>query len=165
MAFDKCVTCGNKGTFQDGTPGCIKFKIPVNLQKDGCSWHIDMNNLYRCKICGAAETSLLVFDYNQEYHYICEPCFKKLDTCATCSHTNCTLEQDNSMPTYVFQTIQQGMMTMQTQVKNPELVKKHCPSCKCMVKNDNPKGAPYLCGKEVSNGSTCKSWELNSQFL
>ena len=34
-----CKTCQRLGTFNDGSAGCVKFKIKVNPETDFCSWH------------------------------------------------------------------------------------------------------------------------------
>lgn len=165
MSFGNCRSCGYKASYQDGSPACAKFKIAVNPEKDGCTWHIDNNAFYKCAICGIPEDNLYIYEIETEYHYLCPSCYSKLGNCATCNDiNNCSLTKDNSKPTYVFQTVRQGNMTLQTQVLNPELVMKHCPNCRCAIKNTDPKAAPYICGRTLSE-FTCAQWHMRTDLL
>lgn len=167
MTFKNCRGCSMAGTYQDGSPACAKFKIPIDLDKDGCSWRISDSSSYKCGICGTPNNdNLYVYEIENEYHYICPNCYTALGTCNTCSHTDdCGLVKDNSKPTYVFQTVRQGSMTIQSQVLNPELVMKHCSNCKCAIKNDNPQGAPYTCRKTLQNDISCSQWQMRHTLL
>ena len=50
----RCGTCANRGTFNDGSPGCGKFKIKVDLNKDFCSWHKNTDTT-TCHFCSNSE--------------------------------------------------------------------------------------------------------------
>ena len=83
---------------------------------------------------------------------ICQNCYNNIGNCATCTYNEvCNFETDHSEPHYVMQTVQQGFMTMQKQVKNPHLVEKHCISCRCST---DGKGT---CMRE-ENGTNCGCW-------
>ena len=155
--YKKCRSCGLRGQFNDGTPGCSKFKIKVNPDEDFCSWH-EAENINTCCICGTPSKSLYLWLENDEYHTICEKCFASIGKCPTCQYNNtCELMTDQSEPPYVMQTVQQGMMIMQTQVKNPSLVNRHCPSCRCSYGSTN-------CIKD-NKEATCNNWVLNRSII
>lgn len=110
---------------------CQLHKYTVDINKDFCSKHI--SELPTCDFCG---NGLLVPQYifnNDEWKILCPQCSEKLNTCVLCKNsTHCEFEQSNSpLPKYIMQTIQQGGMTMQTQIRNPEREKALCPTCKC----------------------------------
>ena len=65
---------------------------------------------------------------------------------------------DRSEPQVVMRTVRQGMMTMQTQVKNPNLVRKHCLNCVCSY------GTQGDCCAD-QNGEGCKNWQAIQELL
>ena len=154
-----CKTCALRGQFQNGQWGCSKFNIPVNLEKDFCSWHERETDVVPCDICrkGLKPEDTTICQVDDHNLILCNQCCSLIGKCATCTYQReCGFEKDHSMPHYVMQTIQQGMMTMQTQIKNPELVQKHCPSCRCHVNNQ--------CLKQT-NGDVCQSWSILPELL
>ena len=68
----------------------------------------------------------------------------------------CGFRTDHTMPAYVTQNVRKGFMTMQTQVKNPNLVEKHCTTCRCSIDDRG------TCGKENNAGSDCPHWAFKS---
>ena len=85
-------------------------------------------NIITCPKCGnRVHRSQGVVLENLEV--VCENCSHS--TCANCKNCGCAFVEDKSMPDVVMQTIQQGNMTMQQQVKNPEKIRKHCTNCPC----------------------------------
>ena len=157
-----CKTCAMKSHFQDGSPGCSKFKIHIVPEEDYCSWHETIQALATCDICKKQfSTKDLVICYINDIKFctICQECSSYMQTCRTCVHKNiCGFANDTSEPPYVMRTIQQGMMTMQTQVKNPKLIIKHCQKCKCSDGAD-PSIRDIICFKEI-NGDGCPHWQI-----
>lgn len=157
----KCKTCGLRGTFQTGSPGCSKFKIPINPETDYCSWHVPESSVTQCDICKSTVPTkdTLINYFGDKVLLTCQHCQSLLGTCHTCAHQqDCGFMTDRSEPQVVTRTVRQGMMTMQTQVKNPNLVKKHCLTCKCSY------GTNGECLKEV-NGDGCQSWLILPELL
>lgn len=154
MTIKPCKTCGNKGYFQDGTPGCSLLNRKIDLEKDFCSWHRPDNAIAQCDLCKQNfPINSLQFWIDKDAvlgYWVCENCMKSINTCNTCkSRMECGFENDHSEPHIVMQRVQNGFMNMQTQVKNPHLVQKHCHSCKCW---DGEK-----CMHE-ENGVNCRYW-------
>lgn len=157
--YKKCRTCGAKGQFQDGSPGCSKFKIKIDLDNDYCSWH-QPENAPECTICHQKKEGIYLW-YDEEYTVycpICPTCFAKIGTCDTCTYGNiCELMTDQSEPPYVMQTVRQGPMIMQQQVKNPNLIARHCNKCCCSFDGKT-------CNKE-NEDITCNNWKLNRSIF
>lgn len=157
----KCKTCGFKGNFQNGTPACSKLKIAIDPENDFCSWHISENSVTYCDFC---KTTIPIKDtfinyFGDKMLLICQNCNNLLGTCHTCVHmAECNFRNDHTEPQMVMKTVRQGMMMMQTQVKNPNLIKKHCTKCNCSY------GTNGECLKEV-NGDGCQSWQLPPELL
>ena len=125
-----CKSCSKLGTFSDGSPGCIKFKIKVNPTEDYCKWHKMKTDPIACEVCkrsfSANELSYWYDPKEEKGSWVCAECLGKVGTCATCFfQSDCGFAMDHSEPQVVMQNVQKGFMTMQTQVKNPHLVQKH----------------------------------------
>ena len=153
----KCKSCAYRGRFQDGSDGCSKFNIKVNLEKDGCSWHKGDGS--RCCLCDKPSDNLTLWctDAN-EWYVFCPECYSHIHTCSTCRDGQvCPFQYDKSEPPYITKTIRQGFMTMQQQVKNPNLIAKHCTTCHCFWEKEN-------CHKET-NGVSCPNWQLKTDLL
>ena len=158
-----CKTCVFKTKVQDGTnrDACSQFKILINPEEDYCSQHMSEGSLETCEMCGAQMVaSQLVLWYNKDNEdkpkYICHDCRTKMYSCTTCSYkTECGFMSDHSEPPFVMKTVQQGFMTMQTQVKNPNLIEKHCINCRCSA------DAQGTCMKE-ENGANCGCWSART---
>ena len=154
-----CKTCQSLGAYNDGSPGCIKFKIKVNPEEDYCSWHETKGQAIICAICKREyPISELFYWINQDGsvgYQVCKNCLDKIGSCITCAYQNeCGFANDHSEPQIVMQNVQKGFMTMQTQVKNPHLVQKHCVSCRCSYGNRDPE-----CMKD-ENGANCGHWVM-----
>ena len=121
---------------------CVKEKgicqrhgiaIPVDLKKDYCSKHVD--EIIICEVCRQPmiPPGIIEVDKDGNVHQFCDRCNQLMKTCATCPKVQyCAFDMDpNPMPKVVMQTVQQGNMTMQSQIKNPERIKLFCHSCKC----------------------------------
>ena len=156
----KCKTCALRSSFQDGTPACSKFKIKVDPEKDYCSWHKQSQDLIKCRICGQQfnNSDLIIFEINKQHLIVCNNCSQYIGACNSCVHqSECSFKADHSEPQFVRQTVRQGMMTMQQQVKNPYLVEKHCMNCICSY------GYQGDCCKD--NNCGCKNWQVIPELL
>ena len=156
--FKPCKTCGHRGVTREGTPACIIHnKVINNLEEEGCTSHINENSLIQCDICHNKVEQVLIYQIEDKDIYLCPECANKLYTCHTCTYGhNCAFMSDFTMPQYVMQNVQQGFMTMQTKVKNPALIEKHCISCRCSL---DDKGT---CAKTENAGKDCTHWMLPS---
>lgn len=162
MSIKKCKTCSVLGAFSDGSPGCGKFQIKVNPEEDYCSWHTTIANIMNCSLCGkqvqAKELYYWISQDESRTYQICEQCLNIIGTCATCKYGNiCNFRNDHSEPQVIMKTVQQGFMTMQTQVKNPKLIVKHCQKCHCSDGAD-PSIRDIICFKDEDN--MCAKWEM-----
>ena len=154
-----CRTCRRQGTFQDGSPGCAKFKIKVNPEKDFCAWH-DSKDAPTCAFCDEIE-GLILISLSDDWYYICQDHFKVLYTCQTCEWSaQCDFQNDHSEQPYVMRQVRKGNMIMSQQVKNPNLIARHCPTCHCSYGSENN------CFKNESpNESGCPNWQLQKELL
>ena len=149
-----CKSCANQGATHDGSPACILHKKLINPDEDFCSDHIDRINNIACEWCGQIVTpkEISIWIFNDVNKLLCPHCSQMVNTCQTCAYGNdCGFANDHSMPQIINQTIRQGFMTMQTQVKNPKLIEKHCLSCRCSCDN---KGT---CLRD-EHGENCGHW-------
>lgn len=91
--------------------------------------------IYNCDICHKPTLDIIVEP--SMHKLICFDCYSKLSTCFGCKHGQyCAFEQDPSpIPKITVQTIRQGNMVGQIQIKNPERIKICCTGCPC-YKND-----------------------------
>ena len=101
---------------------------------DYCSRHTT-ESLSTCFACHRAllpEGTILV-EGNDSYLTFCQECASNLSSCAFCTGLEtCEFNTNpDPMPKATVQQMRQGNMIMQTQVKNPERVKKFCHSCRC----------------------------------
>ena len=95
---------------------------------------------------------------NNDYYAFCNNCYQHYHTCNTCiNQLICGFKNDHSEPQVVMKTVHQGFMTMQQQVKNPNLIAKHCTTCKCSWDREN-------CHKD-NNGICCPNYQLNTEIL
>lgn len=153
----KCNTCANQGTFQDGSPGCAKFKIKVDLNKDFCSWHTE-KDIPHCKFCNETQ-NLIILNFDDNMILACPEHANLFHSCQTCDKfkDKCGFLEDSSEPQFVMKSFRQGNMIMQQQVKNPSLIQKHCPSCHCSYGDE----ATCLKGTEFD----CPNWSLQKELL
>ena len=151
-AIKPCKTCALRGATDTGAPACSKFKIPIDdIENNGCTWHT--TNILTCEICGQPKDTVMIWQNDNTEKLICSGCYNLIGSCYTCVNANiCNFKNDHSEPQVVSKTIQQGFMTMQTQVKNPHLVEKHCSICRCSDVNNN-------CLKD-DTGAECPNWQL-----
>ena len=160
-----CKTCASLSKTQDGRDACARFKILINPNEDFCSQHVTKGQTEVCDICG---THLPIDQFyiwtnsdETKQSLICGNCLKAMNTCATCEFGNiCGFKSDRSEPQIVMKTVNNGMMRMQTQVKNPNLVIKHCQRCTCSNGAD-PHIRDIVCFKD-ENGEGCKKWQMRS---
>jgi len=88
----------------------------------------------QCAICHKSiKQNLTVITYFEDKSLItCPQCYGYIGQCQTCEYgAKCDFEIDHSAPHTVVQTMRQGPAVVQTQVKNPILVEKHCINCRC----------------------------------
>jgi hypothetical protein len=154
-----CRTCRRQGTFRDGSPGCAKFNIKVNPEEDFCAWH-DSEDTPICAFCEETE-GLLLINFYDNWHYICQNHFSVLYTCQTCDWSaQCGFHNDPNGQPYIVQQVRQGNMIIQQQVKNPEMISQHCTTCHCSFGDKND------CLKEsYPNEKGCPNWQLRKELL
>ena len=89
---------------------------------------------YFCDVCGNPAQAAVI---SNERLY-CQRCAALFDTCSLCLNSvGCEFETNPSpLPKVVVQTIRQGAVTMQQQIKNPERIKQFCFPCKCFDQDD-----------------------------
>ena len=159
ISFKPCKTCAHRGAARDGSPACIRSKTLINnIEEEGCSWHLDESTMIQCDLCHEKVQQVIIYQTEDEkQYYFCPDCFNKLHTCHTCAYLNdCGFANDHTMPAYVIQNVQQGFMTMQTQVKNPAMIEKHCINCRCSLDDQG------TCAKETNAGTECCHWTMSS---
>ena len=119
------------------------------------------SNLLTCIVCGQAhEASNTCIWMNLagegEDRITCKPCCVFIGRCHTCINgQTCEFETNPSpTPKVIMQTFQNGNMTMQQQVKNPERIKEFCHNCPCWLNG--------WCGKELVGETKCitDNWRL-----
>lgn len=119
------------------------------------------NKPTKCEVCQTEypTKSLIVVEVGDKYTVICPQCYNLIGTCHSCgSAQSCGFANDRSEPQIVSKVIQKGMMRMQTQIKNPNLVQKHCMSCKCSDIEGN-------CFRENADGKNCPHYTILPQLL
>ena len=158
----RCDSCAQCGTTNTGQPACAKHKIAVNPKKDGCTWHTNKGST-SCVFCGDNQ-NLIIYSVNDVYYPVCAAHSQYMYKCQTCQHSDeCSFAADHSAPQVIMKTVRQGMMTMQTQVRNPELVIKHCPTCKCGQFNQADQKSEPICLKETVG--ECPNWQVKTTLL
>ena len=156
-----CRTCGFRGTFQDGSPACGLTNSTIKEDLTGfCDRHKHEDNVHHCEICQKISDKLYLYEHNDNYRFICQQCYSTFGTCNTCEKVNeCGVLSDPTEPPFVMTTMQKGPMIVQTQIKNPNLIEKHCTTCKCAAPLDYK-----LCCKD-ENGVNCIAWQLSKVLL
>ena len=93
-----------------------------------------------CNYCGKPASTVV----DSEGNCSCVNCYQQFYTCRMCENGSmCEFETNPSpLPKVVVQTIRQGPVTMQTQVKNPQRIEEFCQKCLCWNSEEN------YCGKE-----------------
>ena len=93
-----------------------------------------------CLICGKPFPSnqIILNDYTDitpgAYIPACVNCSSLLHTCGACEYfEDCRFEKDHSMPHQVQRQIMKGPFVSTVTVKNPDLIGKHCFTCRCGV--------------------------------
>ena len=151
-----CKDCANRGTGLNGSPACSLNQKLIDINKDFCSNHKVNTNNITCRICGKPQIDF-IYPFEDKYLLLCADCNKYIGSCNSCIYVNnCGLKSDHSEPLYVTKTIRNGMGVIQTQVKNPNLIQKHCLSCRC--------GWEETCLKEQNEGN-CSSWTPLPELL
>ena len=123
-----CNTCGLHDPSQNI---CLLYKHQVDPNEDFCSKH---KQVHRCERCNTITLTPIIEMEGDIVHLLCVQCASERSTCSFCSHNNgCSFENDPSpLPKVVMQTMQQGSMYMQTQVRNPERIRETCQkNCEC----------------------------------
>ena len=117
--------CGKCHLYQGGT--CALTQKPVEV-KDFCKNYT--SHINGCDICGRGILKGAII-YNN--HIYCQNCLSLLGTCADCRKgQNCAFnEYQGPLQKIVMMQQRQGNMIMQTQGRNPEVVKITCQNCDC----------------------------------
>lgn len=128
-----CKTCGYLHPQQ---PICQLRGEQVDPNADFCSKHQEIYEVETCAICGRPIYNInLLLDVQEDgsVRYLHFACGKALNTCATCANSQaCEFDTNpDPMPKVVMQTVRQGNMVMQTQVRNPDRINKLCLKCNC----------------------------------
>ena len=149
IPFNKlCRTCGFLSSDQSV---CNRQKIKVNSNEDFCAWHIPKNNSV-CVVCkNPIANDAIILEPNIP---ICANCYNAYyGRCEACRHyqEGCALQNDRTEPPIINQTVRQGFMTIQQQVRNPKLVNRHCVKCQC--------GIDKQCLRD-GHGAGCPNWTL-----
>lgn len=112
---------------------CQLTGLPITAD-DFCSKHVteDLNFCQSCRKFLLAEDTILIKNGNNHLIY-CQSCASKLSACAYCRNAQICEFETNADPTpkVTLQQVRKGNMVMQTQIKNPERIKKFCHSCTC----------------------------------
>ena len=128
-----CRSC----SFFDGSQNaCLYLNIRVDPNSYFCANHDERIDCGTCVICGKPMTNMnCVRDVlpDGDYRLIHYACAKKLNTCSTCVHGQiCEFNTNpDPMPKVVVETVRQGNMVIQQQVRNPSRVEKFCAACPC----------------------------------
>ena len=128
-----CKTCGY---LHPQAPMCQLRGEQVDVNTDFCSKHQEISVVGNCAICGNPiyNTNLLL-DMQEDgtFRHIHLACGRMLNTCNTCKHhLQCEFETNpDPTPKLITQTVRQGNMIMQTQIRNPDRVHKFCYECPC----------------------------------
>ena len=158
-----CRTCASASKTQDGRDACARFKILINPNEDFCSQHVTKGQTGTCELCRVHlpfdQFYIWVTADESKNYIVCKNCLANIGSCNTCKYqTQCGFAADHSAPQVIMKTVRQGMMQMQTQVKNPTLVVKHCQKCRCSDDAD-PHVQDVYCFRD-ENGANCSKWEM-----
>lgn len=98
----------------------------------------DNNNV--CERCGRPLVQTFIDVSEDTPYFLCAACAKARSTCQGCVNSDqCFFMEDTTvqLPQMVFETRQEGPMTVQMQVPNPERIKLTCEQkCICWDKED-----------------------------
>ena len=139
----KCDKCGhNKGG------KCKLMDCPPNT--NFCSYYTE--SPYICEICKAhlPKEAVCWEKGTNSYHIVCSQCSSTMGKCNNCANSSiCRFQQDNTIaaPLYVTQTIQQGPMITQQQVKNPARIQQTCINCPCYISDECQRSNNGSCEK------------------
>lgn len=102
------------------------------FSKKSCGNPITKENLLICDFCGNAMLPNQA-TIEESGRISCQQCARQLSVCGSCSHaTVCLFESDPSpLPKVVVQTVRNGNMTIQQQVRNPAREEITCKKCNC----------------------------------
>ena len=90
--------------------------------------------IIQCPICKRQlhQNQSFILYIEGKHILLCPQCYDLIGKCQTCEYGHrCAFEEDNTMTHVITQTIRQGPAVIQTQVKNPALIEKHCINCRC----------------------------------
>lgn len=115
----------------------------------------------QCTQCGKPILGKEVFISADLKAIFCKRCISLLGSCYTCEKAaQCAFEQDPSpLPKQVAQVIQQGNVTMQTIIRNPEREKITCQAgCPCWHEE-------WGCGRAADINIRCinNNWKWNKE--
>lgn len=103
------------------------------IDPSNCKNPITAAHLLTCDICGRQFLSSQATIEAHTGKVICPACAQYMMACGSCQFSEgCAFETDPSpLPKVVIQTIQQGNMMIQQQVRNPAREEITCKKCKC----------------------------------
>jgi hypothetical protein len=113
-----------------------------------------------CQICNRLfwPKEMVITDIEDKIIITCPQCYGYINTCATCEYgKKCNFQEDHSEPQVVNRTIRQGFATVMTQMKNPNLIEKHCLNCRCGNYETADKG---MCLREDNKGINCSHYKI-----
>ena len=117
--------CSDCNFYNTNENWCQQFNLHTK-STDGCPIH--SSNIINCSKCGGPlHRSHAVA--TPDGRILCEKCSHS--SCNTCKYSQCAFLEDKTLPDTIIETKQNGPMTIQQQVMNPEKIRKHCLSCRC----------------------------------
>lgn len=135
MTTKNCRTCA---LADPKTLVCQLTRSKIDPDADFCSRHTTADQLGTCAYCGQMFLGPAILEQFEDGSWVelCGSCQEKFGACHMCADcTTCKLTDESYMPhlpVTVVQTVQKGMMRMQTQTTNPERIDAICKTeCKC----------------------------------
>ena len=146
-------TCGECALMRNNAGICPIYKTRFSADEGGCPAFT--NGIEHCDICGSPILkggNLYLEDSDATLKIICGNC-SQLPKCRLCTHINqCAFE-----PPFVMQTIQQGNMIMQQQVRNQKRVELTCgKGCPCYHQTSE---GDFQCFRDYGEG--CRNHKIN----
>ncbi len=145
-------TCGQCAYWQYMGGTCPIFRRPVNSEEQACLSFVKQFQI--CQVCEKPTPDYFIDITEEEKpHIICLNCDKHWQMCPTCVNGNqCEFQTNPSpIPKTIRKQIQNGNMTMVTEVPNPERIRKLCQElCPCF---DPENGC-------LKQKNSCEKWRV-----
>jgi len=123
-----------------------QLKIPIHTEQ--------------CQFCSKEYPTIQLVATNIEDKtlFLCPQCYNVIGNCRSCTYVEtCGFQADHSEPHQVPQTVRQGPMIMNVQMKNPHLIEKHCSTCRCQMATE--------CQREKDTGLHCPNYKIEPNLL